>query len=851
MNPATPALMRLASVSSARAGTGLGACLARAFAAVLLVILLALATPAWSQATVGPPLGANRADLSELENQARSTSDDSRLQGIEDQAVAIHKQALIVMAAGDSELASAERRLAGATPHGRHRPTAAETARRRGLQAEVDGLALRDRQARAAAAAAGDTVNAIAQRRREGFSKRLFERSASPISPPFWTALAGAIGDDWQRLVATTDEAWLLSVRAPEPRGVLGLAAGLTMALLIGVPVRRRLERLGRRKSGEAVHPGLARSAAALWVALVAAGTPILAASVLRLGAQWGGVLSDDADVMAEAGVIAVGWAAAILALGRVLATDSDPRQRLLNPTEEAAGRLRIALMAVAAVTGVGFLLARLNFVIGASVAATIAANCVLSTAYAVVAGLTLLSLGGPDDDDRTAGPSIRASAWTLVSLVFWAAIVVTLVAVVTGYTALAAVTSSQIFWLSMIAAVTYLLLRAIDDLFIALFSDDSRAVATLASALNLRSPAIRQAALLVSAALQLIVLIAAICLAVTPFGQSGDRLLNGFSRFGGAIRLGSATVSPGAIAAGLGTLLLGVGLVHFVQRWTVRRYLPLTDWDAGLRNSVSTGVGYLGVAVALVCALAAMGLGFRQIALVASALSVGIGFGLQQIVQNFVSGVILLVERPVKVGDWVNVDGVEGDIRRIRVRATEIQTFDQSTAIIPNSDLITKMVQNKTLGGPRGRIDLQLSIASPADATRARQAILDTAAANPEILHDKPPAVYIDSLAGGGGVNFKCYLYVASPRDSYRVRSEVYFAILSAFQADHIPFAGVATPQNMVVEPGPKFQALLVAASSSAAPEAESERGALDAGLAAPSPPLKGRSTPPGETTP
>ena len=118
-------------------------------------------------------------------------------------------------------------------------------------------------------------------------------------------------------------------------------------------------------------------------------------------------------------------------------------------------------------------------------------------------------------------------------------------------------------------------------------------------------------------------------------------------------------------------TFALGMALVHMAQRWLERRYLPATGWDSGLRNSVSTGVGYLGVAIVLVCALTATGVGFSQIALVASALSVGIGFGLQQIVQNFVSGVIILIERPIKVGDWVNVGGVEGDIRRIRVRDT------------------------------------------------------------------------------------------------------------------------------------------------------------------------------------
>jgi potassium efflux system protein len=268
--------------------------------------------------------------------------------------------------------------------------------------------------------------------------------------------------------------------------------------------------------------------------------------------------------------------------------------------------------------------------------------------------------------------------------------------------------------------------------------------------------------------------------------------------------------VSPRAILNGLAAFVLGILVVHLLRGWLLRRYLPVTGWDAGVRNSVSTGVGYVGVAIAVLCALAAMGLGLRQIALVASALSVGIGFGLQQVVQNFVSGVILLIERPVKVGDWVDVGGgVEGDIRRIRVRATEIQTFDRTTVIVPNSDLITKQVSNKTRGD-RGRVKLDLSIANPADAARARDLILKVAGQTRDVLTDPKPAVYIDGLAAAGAVNFKGYLFVDSPRDVTRVRSELYFAIMDAFQREGIAFTGAAGPQNVVVEPGPALAAAL-----------------------------------------
>jgi potassium-dependent mechanosensitive channel len=193
-------------------------------------------------------------------------------------------------------------------------------------------------------------------------------------------------------------------------------------------------------------------------------------------------------------------------------------------------------------------------------------------------------------------------------------------------------------------------------------------------------------------------------------------------------------------------------------------------------------------------------------------------------VVQNFVSGVILLVERPVKVGDWVTVDGYEGDIRRIRVRATEIQTFDRSTIIVPNSDLITKSVQNKTLWNSGSRVQLQLSIANPTDATRARDLILEVAKADQRILGDPAPGVFIDSLASGGAVNFNCYVYVASPRDVGRVRSDLYFALLEAFQKQTIAFNGAGGPQNLIVEPGPNLQMILTGA---AAKEEEERRRA------------------------
>ena len=175
-----------------------------------------------------------------------------------------------------------------------------------------------------------------------------------------------------------------------------------------------------------------------------------------------------------------------------------------------------------------------------------------------------------------------------------------------------------------------------------------------------------------------------------------------------------------------------------------------------------------------------------------ARALSVGIGFGLQQIVQNFVAGIILLIERPVKVGDWVNVSGVEGDVMDIRVRATEIRTSDRSTVIVPNSSLITMNVQNKTVGDLQTRAGIQVGISKPADAARARDLLLKIAHENPKVLGDPPSEVFVESLAPAAGATVQLSLWVSltEPRQAHRVKSELYFALLEAFEKE-----GIALP--------------------------------------------------------
>jgi small-conductance mechanosensitive channel len=746
-----------------------------------------------------------QAALAQIQNQIAQASSDAALTRLGDQVARIENAANRVVAAQTQQLFHVDTALKRYDFTRRRPGSAAEHKARAALHVERGQIQAKLTPAQQVASAASTTYSQIAERLRSGFSARVLARSPSPLTPAFWSALAVEAHADADRLAALAQQALTVAIQAPEPQAGLVLIACIVVNLLMLVPGRRLLLWVLRRKAAPG-EPGLAHIAAAAWRVVVDTGLPTLAAILLRLAAQWAQLLSPEVDALAGAVVAAVAWSAAILALGRAMAADPDRGHRLLAISDEAAARLRVGLWAVAVITGVGFVLTRLNYIIGASLPATIALNCLVSLAYAAVAGLIVVSFSRGRRAGLAVDVEVRSPAWTLISLTFSAAIIITVGAVFVGYSTLAALVSNQIFWLSLIAAVTYLLLRLIDETCDTLFRPHGWASRTLTGVFNLRSSSVRQMGLLIAAALQLLVLIGALSLALTPFGQSGDLLFARVGQLGGAVRIGTATISPAAIATGIATFGIGMALVHFARGWLVRRYLPVTDWDAGLRNSVATGVGYLGVAVAFLCAFAASGLGMAQIALVASALSVGVGFGLQQVVQNLAAGVILLIERPVKVGDWVSVGGVEGDIRRIRVRATEIQTGDRSTVIVPNSDLITKQVQNKTLGEPRGAVTFQIPVGNAADALRAPALILAAAKDHREVLDDPPPAVMIDSLGAGGVVNLACSMAVAGPRAAYRIRSELYFAILAAFQREAIalvPFAAV--PPAPPPAPAPK----------------------------------------------
>ena len=209
------------------------------------------------------------------------------------------------------------------------------------------------------------------------------------------------------------------------------------------------------------------------------------------------------------------------------------------------------------------------------------------------------------------------------------------------------------------------------------------------------------------------------------------------------------------------------------------------------MRNSIRTGVGYVGIIIAALVAFSYAGFNLSSLAIVVGALSVGIGFGLQNLVNNFVSGVILLAERPIRVGDLVLVGGEQGYVRKISVRSTELETFDRANVLIPNSYFISEKVKNWTFRNSVCRISITVGVAYGSDARQVQSTLLAVAQKNGEVLTVPAPAVTLDEFAASN-ITFTLYAFIGDIAKNGAIRTDLAIAILEAFAE-----AGIAIPSG------------------------------------------------------
>jgi small-conductance mechanosensitive channel len=252
---------------------------------------------------------------------------------------------------------------------------------------------------------------------------------------------------------------------------------------------------------------------------------------------------------------------------------------------------------------------------------------------------------------------------------------------------------------------------------------------------------------------------------------------------------LGPVTLSPLAIFLAVFSLWLARRLSRFARLLLETRIFQRRDWDLGLRHTISNSLHYALMTLGIIVALGFLGINYSSLAIIAGGLGVGIGFGLQNIVNNFFSGLILLFERPIKVGDLLIIDGHWGTVRDIRVRSTVFETVDRSVLIIPNSDLLSNKILNWTFYG-RGptRLTLKVGVAYDSDVPEVTRIIDQVCRRNPRVLSEPPPQISF-SAYGDSSLDFTIWVFVRQPNDRVPATHELNAAIFKAFKQNGIEF--------------------------------------------------------------
>ncbi|WP_442867032.1 DUF3772 domain-containing protein [Acidovorax sp. GBBC 3334] len=697
------------------------------------------------------------------------------------------------------ELADLDTRLAGLgpTPEKGAPADAPDVAQQRAALAKQRGTVDADLKLARLIVVDADQLSAdLLRQRRQQFQAALTARADSPLGAAFWRNLRSALPNDTARLAALAGEAKQAVRQALEPERRNTFLLSLIGALLLAVVGNWAGERLLVRIAPAKLPAGRLRrsllAAASVVTNVVLIGT---AAQLLLSGLDASNNLGERLDGLGHTAVGLAVFAAFAIGLGHALLSRKRSSWRLPSLPDDLARRLSPYPWLIAIVASLGGMVTEINAAVAASLSAEVTAQAFFALLVAAVVAASVRQLNAPvatasapqegaeGSGDAPAPAPAPRPLWVglLVALAGIASLAV-VVLVAFGYIALAGALARQMVWSGVAFATAYLLHQLADDVCEAVLSSKGSFGRRLHTGMGIDPGLLDQSAVVVSGVLRLVLFFYLVIALLAPFGTGPDELFRRGSSIDQSLSVGNFALAPQALLTALAVVVVGFIGIRVVKRWLSDRYFPSTSLEPGMRSSITTLLGYVGGVMVVAAALAALGISVERIAWVASALSVGIGFGLQAIVQNFISGLILLAERPVKVGDWVKLGDTEGDIRRINVRATEIQLGDHSTVIVPNSEFITKTVRNMTWGGAQGRVLLRLPAPLDTDAQRMREVILGAFQAHPDVLDSPAPIVQLEGIVEGT-LTFLAIGHVNNPRNAGGVRSDLLFSILDTLR--------------------------------------------------------------------
>lgn len=278
-------------------------------------------------------------------------------------------------------------------------------------------------------------------------------------------------------------------------------------------------------------------------------------------------------------------------------------------------------------------------------------------------------------------------------------------------------------------------------------------------------------------------------------WGVSVDILLTKAKKFLTGFDIGGMHISIISILLGILFFFVSLFIVKMIKNSLLNGKLSKIEMDPGIRNSLAAGIGFIGIILSCLVGITVMGGSLKGLAIMAGALSLGAGLGLQNVVNNFVSGFILLFERPIKIGDWVVINEFEGTVKQINIRSTVIETFNKANVIIPNADILSNSLINNTYKNRQARVDIFVGVGYESNVAQVKEVLLDIAKNTKNVLSNPAPFVTFVDLADSS-LNFRISCYTSDVFNKASISNAIRESIVNRFREEgiNIPF-----PQQVV----------------------------------------------------
>ncbi len=740
----------------------------------------------------------------------------------------VTQQATEIRAESDKKLADANKQLdtLGEPPAKGEPPETPELARlRKQLEQRAATAKAGIARANLIITKANETLGAIAAWQQARMRAEILLRQPPPVSLSVWRQAASDAVAFGSGVMQSPIKWWMARRQAGTPSLRLLLLLLLpAVGLLIGWPIRRYIVRRFGRDPGDR-DPTYARRIVAAFAdgganAVIPVAIILLVAGVLAwLGALSGlfAYLVYSSAVTMAAFLAVFGLTRAALAphlvQWRIVPVEPAYTGNLLRATGTVAALLSVSLVLLTTAWGSRYLTSELEsaFFLIQSVALALALAWLLTPKFWAPSIAASQELGTAaehaetiDEEETGEEPeTAEPPRWIrLISGLRWLVLLTPLLALA-GYGRLVFYMQSRLVVTGALVGLT-LLLR------LALYEAIERVLAGRQRRRHRRGvrdrgtsegAGVKTAVFWVGLCFDVLLFILLGYLLLLVYGVPPTTLLRWTEQLLAGITIGNITLSFADIFMALVVLALGIFATNLTRRWLTNKLLPNTRLDNSARDSIAIGTSYVGVGVAVLLAIIALGVDLSKLALIAGALSLGIGFGLQNVVQNFAAGILLLIERPIKVGDWIKIGTTEGTVVRISVRATEVQTFDRNSVFVPNADLISNHVVNWNHRNRMARLVLPVRAAFGSDPKQVEAVLLRCAREEPLVLRFPAPYVWFRGF-GESALEFELRCYMGDTDNWVGADSGLYHAIDAAFRE-----AGIAIPypqRDLHIRSGP-----------------------------------------------